>query len=183
MAATAEHHDPAALSYAQALIELAESRDQLQPTADEVDALRKVLDENPKFAQFLADPGIDREERSAVLQRTFASASPLMQNFLKLVEGKGRIGHLPGILAAFESILDEKLGKIEVNVTVAQQLGEAQIADVKNKVSAKLGKDAVVHQFVDPDIIGGMVIKVQDQVIDASVRSRLDSMKKRLKQS
>ncbi|MEM6315978.1 MAG: ATP synthase F1 subunit delta, partial [Planctomycetota bacterium] len=171
------------LTYAEALLELAEARDQLRPVADEVDALRQVLDDNPTFARFLADPGVDREQRSAVLQRTFATASPLLQNFLKLVETKGRIGSLPKILAAFDALLDEKLGKVEVNVTVAQKLGEAQVADVRSRVSTKLGKDAVVHQFVDPTILGGMIIKVQDQIIDASVRTRLEGMRKRLKQA
>lgn len=183
MAVADQHHDPVSVAYATSLLQLAESRDQMQPIADEVGALQQVLEENPTFARFLADPGVDRDERSGVVERTFSSASPLMQNFLKLLDRKNRLGKLPQVLSAFETLMDEKLGKVEVNITVAEKLDDAQLEQVRQRVSRKLNKDAVVHQFVDPDILGGMVIRVQDQVIDASVRSKLDAMQRRLRQA
>jgi F-type H+-transporting ATPase subunit delta len=77
-------------------------------------------------------------------------------------------------------MLDEQLGKIEVDVTVAQKLSSEQLEEVRQRVSAALKKDAVVHQYVDESIIGGLVIRVQDKLIDASVKTQLAAMKQQL---
>jgi F-type H+-transporting ATPase subunit delta len=70
-----------------------------------------------------------------------------------------------------------------VDVTVAQRLSPDELENVRRRVSQALGKDAVVHQYVDESIIGGLVLRVQDQLIDASVRYQLDAMKQRLLQA
>jgi F-type H+-transporting ATPase subunit delta len=72
------------------------------------------------------------------------------------------------------------LGKIEVDVTVAQRLSDAQLEEVRRKVSTALKKDAVVHQYVDEKIIGGLVLRVGDRLIDGSVKAQLDAMRRQL---
>jgi F-type H+-transporting ATPase subunit delta len=175
------HHTTLALTYARSLLELADDRGEIEPVANDVDALRQVLDENPGFVAFLRDPGISREERQAVLDKTLSGkASQLVERFLTLMNERNRLGMLGAVVDAFEALLDEKLGKIELDVTVARKLSDTELEHVRKRVSQALKKDAVVHQYVDEEIIGGMILRVGDKVIDASVRRQLAAMKERM---
>lgn len=176
-----EHYSTLALTYAQALLELANERGATEALANEVDGLQQVLAENPPFVEFLKSPGISNEERSSTLSRIFGGrVNVLLSRFLHLMSERGRLGQLPEVLEAFEYLLDQQLGKVEVDVTVAQRLSDAELEDVRRRVSKALGKDAVVHQYVDEAIIGGIVLRVGDQVVDASVRRQLEAMRQRL---
>jgi F-type H+-transporting ATPase subunit delta len=177
-----DRHDPIHLAYARALLELAEDRDALRETADEADALQQVLDENPTLRDVFANPGINAEERAELIDKMFGDnrASSLMLNFLHILNRKNRLAATGKIMAAFEHLLDEKLGKIEVNVTVAEKLDDGDLEEVRTRVGRALGKDAIIHQYVDPNILGGMVLRVEDQIIDASVKTQLDAMRERL---
>jgi F-type H+-transporting ATPase subunit delta len=93
---------------------------------------------------------------------------------------KRRLKEIPAIAAAYDDLLDEKLGKIEVDVTVAQKLSPDQLEQVRQRVSQALKKEAVMHQYVDESIIGGLLLRVQDKLIDASVRSQLHSLRDQL---
>jgi F-type H+-transporting ATPase subunit delta len=172
------HHTPTVLSYANSLLELAEEKNESGPIGEELGQLREILDTNPTFGLFLADPAISHEERSKVLTDTFkGKVSGLLWNFLGVLNVKGRLALLPEIIAAYDDLMDEKHGKIEVDVTVAQKLSPEDLEKVRQRVSGALKKDAVVHQYVDESIIGGMLLRVQDQLIDASVKQQLQTIK------
>ena len=153
----------------------------MQQVDDELRGLREVIEANPTFRAFLRDPGIGEQERAQTLKRVFGGKlAPLVMNFLGVVNAHGRLGRLEEIARAYDELLDERLGKIEVDVTVAQRLGADQLEQVRRSVSAALKKDAVVHQYVDESIIGGIVLRVQDRLIDASVRAQLEGMRRRM---
>lgn len=176
-----EQHSTLALTYARSLLELADERGEVEPVANDMGALKQVLEENPTFAEFLRDPGIGAEERKAVLDKTFGDdLNQLVKRFLYLLNDRHRLGRLPEVVDAFEYLLDQRLGKVEVDVTVAIKLDDAQLEDVRRRVGEALGKDAVIHQYVDEEIIGGMILRVGDKIIDASVRRQLDAMRERL---
>jgi F-type H+-transporting ATPase subunit delta len=175
------HQSPLAISYAQAMLELANESKQTEEMGGELRDLRQILDTNPQFAQVLADPAISREERWQLIVRVFEGrASKLMMNFMGLANEKDRLHMLPAIAGAYDDLLDEQYGKVEVDVTVAEKLGAEQMETVRSKISAALKRDAVVHQYVDPSIIGGLILRVQDQLIDGSVRAQLTAMRRRL---
>ncbi len=175
------HHTPTVLAYAQSLLELAGEQNVTDSINQELRQLQEVIEHNPVFAAYLADPGISHEDRSRVLKEVFAGkVSPLMWNFLGVLNEKRRLKHLPEIAAAYDDLLDEQLGKIEADVTVAQRLSPEQLEQVRQSVSTALKKDAVVHQYVDESIIGGLVLRVQDRLIDASVRSQLQALRRQL---
>jgi F-type H+-transporting ATPase subunit delta len=175
------HQSPLATSYAKALLELANESKQTEAIGEELRDLRQILDTNPLFAQILADPAIGRDERWQLISRVFQGrASQLMLNFLGVVNEKGRLALVPAIAGAYDDLLDEQYGKVEVDVTVAERLGQDQLETVRQKISAALKRDAVVHQYVDPSIIGGLILRVQDQLIDGSVRAQLTAMRRRL---
>jgi F-type H+-transporting ATPase subunit delta len=170
-----------ASAYASALLDLANEKKQAEPIAEELAALRQIITENRTFGLFLSDPGISGAERGAVMSRILGGKlSPLLQNFLGVLNSKDRLSALPAIADAYDDLLAEQLGKIEVDVTVAKELSAEQLEEVKKKVSSALKKDAVVHQHVDDSIIGGMILRVQDKLIDASVKTQLAAMKEQL---
>ncbi len=171
---------PEAHAYAAALAELAEENNAVEPVANDAGALREALSDNPEFADFLKNPSIEESEKQTVLDNALSDAHQLVKNFVGLMNSRGRLGILPETLEAFEVLLDEKLGKVEADLTVAQKLDDDALERVRSRVGKAFGRDAVVHQYVDPEIIGGLVLKVGDQVIDASVRRQLEAMRERL---
>lgn len=175
------HHSPTVLAYASSLLELAEAQNQAGPIGEELNQLGEILQQNPVFSQFLADPGISHEERQRVLEDVFGGKlNPLLWNFLGVLNLKNRLRLLDQMIAAYDDLLDEKYGKIEVDVTTAHHLSPEDVEMVRQRVSQALKKDAVIHQYVDESIIGGMLLRVQDQMIDASVRSQLQAIKQKL---
>ena len=104
----------------------------------------------------------------------------LWWKFLRLLNVKGRLGLLRQIDQAFDDLLDEQFGKVEVDVTVAQRLSDDELEQVRQTVGAALKRDAVIHQYVDESIIGGLVLRVQDRLIDSSVRAQLAAIKEQM---
>ncbi|WP_428939410.1 ATP synthase F1 subunit delta [Fontivita pretiosa] len=175
------HRSPLAVAYATALLEVAAEQHTEQQVAQELSDLAQVIREDRVFALFLRDPAIARSEREQVLARVFGDQlSPLINNFLRVLNARGRLGLLPDVAEIYEDLLDERLGKIEVDVTVPQKLSGELLEEVRRRVSAALNKDAVVYQYVDDSIIGGLVLRVQDKLIDASVKAQLEMLKRRL---
>lgn len=173
-----------ATAYAASLLELANEQKQAEQIGQELEQIGQILAENRSFQLFLSDPAISETERGEVLKRVFGGkVSQLVSNFLGVLNRKGRAGSLARIIEAYDDLLDEQLGKVEVDVTVAAKLSPEQLEEVRQRVSSALKKDAVVHQYVDESIIGGIVLRVQDKMIDASVRSQLAAMKQQLLES
>lgn len=170
---------PGAAAYAQAAIELA--GEQAVELGNEIADLAQLVDRDPTLKAFLVNPSIRPEERWQALQRTFQGrSSALFVNVLGVLCEKNRLGLIHEIATAYRQLLDAKLNRVRVEVTVAQQLDEQQLADVKDRVSASLGKTAIVEQKIDDSIIGGLVLKVQGKVMDASVKAQLDAMRRQL---
>ena len=178
---TVSSTNPTVVAYARSLLELANERGEVEEIGREMAGVLELTQQNPTFAEFLADPGIGAAERTATLDRVFRGrASPLLMNFLGVLNNKGRLRLLGSISEAFTDLLDEQRGNVEVDVTVAQRLSPEQLEQVRQRVSQALGKNAVVHQYVDENIIGGLVLRVEDRLIDASVKYQLEAMREKL---
>ena len=176
-----KHSSAAAIAWARSLIDLANEKKQAEAIGQELSSLADIVNNNPTFQMYLADPGISETERGGAIQRIFGSqVSPLVRSFLGVLNQHGALRMIPAIAQAYDFLLDEQVGKVEVDVTVAQKLSPDQLEQVRQKVSTALKKDAVVHQYVDDSIIGGLVLRVRDQLIDASVKHQLEAMKEKL---
>jgi F-type H+-transporting ATPase subunit delta len=177
------HYSPVAQAYARALLELAEER---QPNSAaevgrELNDLRALVEADPAFGLYLSDPSVSPEQRGGVLDRALkGKVSPLLYDFVRVLNHKGRLRFLPQIAGAYQEMLDEKLGKVEVDLIVAQKLEQSQVEEARQRISAALKRDAVVHVYVDDKIIGGAVLRVGDKLIDASVKYQLQLMKEKL---
>jgi F-type H+-transporting ATPase subunit delta len=181
MANENQHNSPIAVRYARALLNLANQRQQAEQIRTDLTALGKVLDGSPAFVSVLSDPGVSEATRAGLIQRTFTGrATPVLVNFLGLLNSKGRLGLLREIISAYDDLLEEQLGNVEVDVTVARQLDAGQLEQVRQRVSQAIGRHAIVQQHVDESIIGGLILRVQDRLIDASVRFQLEQMRRQL---
>jgi F-type H+-transporting ATPase subunit delta len=175
------HYSPAAASYAQAVLELADAKDQIEAVGQELAGIGQVVRGNRAFQLFLSDPAIGETERADFLKRVFeTSLSPLLMHTLLVMNNKRRLALLEEVVEAYGALMNEKLGRVEVSVTVAKALDDKQLAEVGRRVGEALGKQAIVKQSVDDSIIGGLVLRVRDRLIDASVKSQLRTIKRRL---
>ena len=168
--------------YAQALLELAQSANQLDAIAQEVSDLAALLAGNNDLRQLLDSRAIGAEARRGVIERVFkGKVSDTLYRFLQVVNTKDRLGVLPGILASFGEKLDEARGIVKVDAYVAKSLDAGQADRVAKAVGDSLGgKRVVLRQHVNPDLIGGLKLRIGDELIDASVATQLKLMQRRL---
>jgi F-type H+-transporting ATPase subunit delta len=172
---------PLADTYAQSLLELANDRKLAEDTGRELQGLGDILAAEPVFREYLADPAVSETERTGLLERVFRGrVSELVFNLLGVMNVHGRLKLLNQVLSAYAELLDEQVGNVEVDVTSAQRLSDEDLDQVRQRVSHALAKNAIVHQYVDENIIGGLIIQVGDQIIDASVQQQLKSMRRQL---
>ncbi|MBL9119563.1 MAG: ATP synthase F1 subunit delta [Phycisphaerae bacterium] len=173
--------DDIARVYAESLFQLADKAGGLalvQTIGAEFVALADAVTADRRFAEFLKTPVIDRKTREEALKRALTSAvSDLLLRFILVVNRKGRSGSLRSIALAYDSLLQEKLGKVEVDVWTAGPLGEDARRVIQQRVSAAIGKDAVLHAYVDPAMIGGIKLRIGDRLVDGSVASKLRSLR------
>lgn len=176
-----EHPSPVAVSYARAMLELANENKSAPAIGEELASLQQIVQKMPQLGEILIDPAIGVAERAKLIHTVFEGrVSKLTLNLLSLLNVNGRLGLLSGIATAFADLLDQQLGKMDVDVTVAQALEPNQMDSVRQAISAALKHDATVQQRVDESIIGGLIVRVQDKLFDGSVRTQLATIRKRL---
>jgi len=176
--ANLSNHSPIAVAYARSLLELANEGQVTREVATELLQLGQLIQDNPTFGLFMADPAISHEERAGILQRIFQGrVQPLIFSFLAVLNRHGRLAMLAHMIGAYGVLLDIQAGIINVDLTVAAKVDDRQLEEIRRQISAALGKQAVVSQYVDDSIIGGMVLRVDDRLIDGSVRGQLQALK------
>lgn len=161
--------------YAQALMSVAKAHNLADRFGDEVRALVSALEGSSELSQFLANPFIKVADKKAVLQRIVGDEShPFLRNFLMLLVDKGRILFIEGIGKQYLALLRELNQTVLAEVISAVDLNEGQQQAVRERVQAITGARSVELQTsTDPDLIGGVIIKVGSQIIDASLRGQL----------
>src|SRR5439155_3938364 len=146
---------PTAVAYAQSLLELANEQKRAEPLGAELAELNKILDANPSTREMFSNPAIGIEEREQMLSRVFRSnVSQLLFNTMNVMNRHGRLGLLGQVAAAYEDLLEEQLGKVEVDLIVAQKLSADQLETARQRITKALGREAVLHQYEEPNIVG-----------------------------
>jgi len=168
-------------TYARALIGAAQSAG----IADKIiDQLGVVVDQyiagSPQLRAAFASPRLDENEKVRVIDRIFGEEfDPLLVKFLKVMAGRGRLAHVNAVRSAADAIHDEMLGRLVATVQTAVPLDDALRAKIEEQIGSIMQKQVRLSESVDPDLIGGMVIRVGDRVFDSSVSNRLDTMARR----
>jgi F-type H+-transporting ATPase subunit delta len=185
MTTTSETVDAVARVYAQSLLELADAAggdEKIVETGGELSVIAEMIREDAEIAEFLRSPIVDSEKRAASLRRIFEGrVSDLVLRFMLVLNGKGRLGEFGAMASGYDQLVNERMGRVEVDVmTVDGSLDPDQLALLGEKVKAKLGQEPVFHQYADESLIGGLVLRVGDQLIDGSVRGQLRRMREEL---
>ena len=166
--------------YAQALYEASRDRGRVDVARDELGRLATALDESPELGAFLANPQLDPGSKGAVLAEISEGADPLVRNFLQLIASKGRAGQLGAIAEAFDAIVDRAEGRIAVELTPAHELTDDEATSIVRRIEASSGRTVEATRSVDPGLIGGIVLQAGSLRVDASVRGRLERLRRDL---
>jgi len=168
--------------YAQALFDLADDAGQIEAIADELVQIGQLIEHQDQLKLLLDSKSLSIIERQGIIRRVFEGrVSDLLCRFLQVVNKKDRLGWLAGIAVAFAKLVADKHGIVEVDVYVARLLDDNQasrIAQVLGKVLG--GKEVVIHQHEQPYLVGGVKIRVGDQLIDGSVATQLKLMEQNM---
>ncbi len=170
--------------YAESLFELASKQGDAaaQDAGDELVDLVEIVRGDRRFAEFLRSPAIDAAAREATLQSILKGrVSDLVLRFMLVANRKGRLGELEAISDAYAKLLNERFGKVEVDVfTIDGQLDDGARANLATTLKSRLGREPVLHLYMDASMVGGMKLRIGDQLIDGSVAAKLRRMRRAL---
>jgi len=168
--------------YAKALFEIGVADGSFERYGKELDDLAKVYDDAPDLRVALENPMVKVTEKQAVLSRILprVAPSPQMGRFANLLLERGRLGLLRGIARAYRQLADARAGQVRARVTSAKPLGEPELDRVRRALEARTGRKVIIETAVDPELIGGVVARVGDLVLDGSVRARLGELRQKL---
>jgi F-type H+-transporting ATPase subunit delta len=176
--------DALARTYAKSLYDLATSlggRDRVEEVLGELEEILDLARGDARFSEFLASRALAAAQRAPALERIFAGrVSDVTRRFLLVLNEKGRLGHLVGITAALDSLVQQAFGRVEVDVITAESLPAHELAAVRDRLAAALSKDVILHPSTEPAMIGGVKFRIGDQLIDGSFATRLRQVKDRL---
>jgi F-type H+-transporting ATPase subunit delta len=173
------------LRYAQALFELAKGQGDAGVVEADLKSLKAMRAESADLRTLIASPAFDAEEKGKGLAALAEAASfaPTTKKFLGLVAANRRASALPGMIAAFEKLAADDRGAVSAEVVTAMPLTDAQSKALAAALRTALGKDPEIDTRVDPAILGGLKVRVGSRLYDASLKSRLDSLKFALKRA
>jgi F-type H+-transporting ATPase subunit delta len=168
--------------YAEALLDAAQQHGQAAQVLEEFASLfDDVLRADPDFEAFLASGAISRKTKAQVIHHVFdGKASDDFRNFLLVLNDHQRLDLLRGIHEAVKELYDERAGRMRVQVTSAVPLPDDQRERLLHELREKYHKEPVLTTEIDPALLGGIVIRVGDWLYDASVRTRLDTIRRQL---
>jgi len=168
-------------SYAETLFELADRKGASEEYGEALATVARLLDEDRKFRVFLETPRITDADRKALVIKVFGGVLPKhVVNFVLVTIDKRRQRLLREISRQYDAILDERLQREHVEVTLARAADGETEKVITDRLSTGLGKQAIPHFRVKPEIIGGLVVRTKDTIFDGSIRRRLDGMRRKL---
>ena len=169
--------------YAQALFEVGEETQTTSELYKELSELLEIFNENKDLYSFLKSPLISSEDKKNVIQNIFEDQlSVNMNNFLKIVIDKDRISTIEHIKNSYKSLLNDKNNILEGTAITVVKLTEKEIKDLENNLSKRYNKNVTLNNIVDETILGGVLVKLGNEEIDGTVKTRLSKMKKNLSQ-
>ena len=181
----ADQRSEIAERYAEAFFELAQDEGKAPATEQDLDALRAAYDDSEDFRRLVLSPAFSSDQKTAgiaaVLEK--GGADQLTRNFGQLLAKNGRLSLLLTAIAEFKRIAAEARGEVSAEVVSAHPLSDDQVAELKTQIGASVGKDVTLDTRTDPDLLGGLVVKVGSRMIDSSLKTKLARLRARLKEA
>lgn len=170
-------------TYAQALFEVALELDSLDQIRDELGFINETFKTHPEFYEVFRTPKINKEERKDIITKVFGeSLSKEVMNFMKILIDKRRGTAIGGIYSEYVDMVDAHKGVVKAVVESAIPLTDDEQTALTEKLAKVTGQEVRLTSVVKPEVIGGLVVRIGDKVIDGSVKNRLDIMKDNLAQ-
>ena len=166
--------------YANALFEAAQDKSRLEPVREQLAQFVAAEAEVPELRALLRNPEIDPRARAAVLEELLTGGDEVLRNFLLVLADKGRAGQLEEIAREFERLIAEHEGIVHAELTTAVELSDDEADKLLSQIEKASGRKVEASRRVDPDLIGGIVLQVGSHRLDASVRGRLERLRREL---
>lgn len=169
--------------YASALFDLASENSVVTAIESDLETLAKALAESPEFAALTTSPKVGRGDAKAAIAALAKTMklTPLASNFLGVLAQNRRLAQLPNVIRAFRTIAAAQRGEVTADVTSAHPLTDSQIETLRQKLTAREGRAVKVTTRTDPDLLGGLVVTLGSKRIDASIRTRLNTLAQAMK--
>jgi F-type H+-transporting ATPase subunit delta len=166
--------------YATALFEAAREQGRLEPVREQLQQVVAAEAEVPELRELLRNPQLDPRARASALQEVLSGGEELLRNFLLVLADKGRTGSLEDIAREFERLIAEHEGIVHAELTTAVELSDEEAQTLLRQIEQASGRKVEATRSVDPDLIGGIVLQVGSHRLDASVRGRLERLRRDL---
>jgi F-type H+-transporting ATPase subunit delta len=169
--------------YAQALHEAAKERGRVKQVRKDLADFAAAAREVPELRELLRNPQVDPRAKAAALGDLLKKADELVRNFLLLLAEKGRSAELDEIAREFERLVETEEGVVRLELTTAYELSDKEARDLVKQIEKGSGRPVVASREVDPELIGGIVLKAGSLRVDASIRGRLNQLRQELVRS
>ena len=169
--------------YASALFDLAREQRQIDAVGNSLDSLGQALLDSKDFSELVDSPLVSRDEAG----KAFAAIAPQLKldpvttNFLGVLARNGRKNQLRPVIRAYRRLAADHRGETTADVITARPLNDDQLAALKQQLRARAGRDVAIEATIDPNILGGIVVKLGSQMIDASIRTKLNRLASAMK--
>ncbi|QNN68550.1 F0F1 ATP synthase subunit delta [Sphingomonas lutea] len=169
--------------YASALFDLARDQKQIDSVSRSLDALNQALLDSKDFAELIASPLVSRDEAGQAVAALGPQLGldPITTNFVGVLARNGRKNQLRAVIRAFRRLASEHRGETTAEVVTARPLNDDQLTQLKQQLRTRAGRDVNLDAQVDPAILGGIVVKLGSQMIDASIRTKLNRLAQAMK--
>jgi F-type H+-transporting ATPase subunit delta len=169
-----------ARTYARALFEAAQAEGRVDEVREELEEFVTALREVPELGGLLRNPQLDSRTKAEALDRVLAEADEIVRNFLRLVTEKGRGAQIEEIAREFDALYDAEKQILTVELTTAYELSDEEARGIVGQIEQASGRTVEATRAVDPNLIGGIVLKAGSLRLDSSVRGRLTRLRREL---
>ena len=169
--------------WARALFEVAKEHDLLDEVRDQLRAFAAAVNENRDLAVFFFSPYFSSEEKKEGLKRAVIDAQPALVNFLEALIERHRMPAIFRITARYDELWEDERDLLPVEVTSAIELDESTVGSIGDRIGEQTKRTVELSSKVDPDILGGIVLRVGNVILDASIRNRLEQLRKQVAQA
>jgi F-type H+-transporting ATPase subunit delta len=166
--------------YARSLFEVASEQDKLDLVREQLGAFADALDQTRELQVFFFSPYFSTTEKEDGLDRAVTDADPVVINFLKLLIENHRMPVIFRVRRGYDELWEEENKLLPVRVTSAVELDEGTVNQIGERIAEQTGRKVDLSSQVDPDILGGIVVRVGNSILDASIRNRLESLRKQV---
>jgi F-type H+-transporting ATPase subunit delta len=166
--------------YARSLFEVAQEQDKLDLVREQLGQFADALQDNRELQVFFFSPYFSTPEKKDGLDRAVTDADPTVQNFLKLLIENHRMPVVFRVRRAYDELWEQENQLLPVEITSAVELDEGTVRQIGDRISEQTGRRVDLSSRVEPDILGGIVVRVGNSVLDASVRNRLENLRRQV---